>query len=1000
MSLSLPAREVLKLRGQTNIAWAVFDPDWYLAAHPDARAMLADQPPEAVLAFYLEEGQRLGHAPNAVFDEAWHRRAYPAVMAAITRGHVESAFDSYCRGEHRTRPGHWLFNEKQYRRRYPDLTDEALDTGGFANGYDHYLRHGGAEGRFGHTLFDPDFYCRGLDEEAAERARAEGPFRHWLLHLPAQPAARTTPLFDPHWYRERYQAAAVAIDAGDWRCALHHYQYNETPMQFDPLPVFSEAWYLAGNPDVREAVEAGKFRNGYAHFLSHGAAELRSPCKAVDLRWYAAQDRVKSDLARGLAANAFLHLLLIGLPESLPLFPPEEERVTEGQAKTLFRRKAQVLLPRFGRDALDFTCAGKPLLSAVMVVHDKFALTLGALGSLRANFAGAMELILVDSGSTDETRHITRHVRGARCLRFDSNIGYLRGCNAALHHATADAVLLLNNDIELAPGAVAAALRRLDSDPSIGAVGGKVIRTHGVLQEAGNIIWRDGTTEGYLRGASPLAPEANFVRETDFCSGVFLLVRTALLRELDGFDEVFAPAYYEDADLCVRIAQSGARVMYDPAIVVHHLEYGSAINRNAADAAIAERRGIFARKHAAWLAAHPEKDAKALPLARFAGQTPHRVLFIEDMIPLQSIGSGFVRSNDLVRVMAEMGYAVTVFPVNGSRFDLAAVYADMPDSVEVLHDRSLEGLAPLLAARRDYYDTIWIARTHNLDRVLPVLQSAPGSLPPVLLDTEAIVAARDAALASLGGETFDLDTAIRQEFRNAAACRQIVAVSELEAGLLRKLGLGDPSVIGHMRELAPTSRPFAERAGLLFVGAMHRMDSPNYDSLCWFVDEVLPIVEQTLGWETRLTIVGYTAPEVVLDRFRDHSRITLRGALPQTAKLYDSHRVFVAPTRFAAGTPYKVFEAASFGLPCVTSGLLARQLGWRDDEEVLSAEVSDAEGFAARIVALYRDEALWQRIREGTLARLARENSRERYVKSIASVLGPARRGVRLRAVS
>jgi glycosyltransferase involved in cell wall biosynthesis len=84
----------------------------------------------------------------------------------------------------------------------------------------------------------------------------------------------------------------------------------------------------------------------------------------------------------------------------------------------------------------------------------------------------------------------------------------------------------------------------------------------------------------------------------------------------------------------------------------------------------------------------------------------------------------------------------------------------------------------------------------------------------------------------------------------------------------------------------------------------------------------------------------------------------------------------------------------------VTSGLLARQLGWRDDEEVLSAEVSDAEGFAARIVALYRDEALWQRIREGALARLARENSRERYVKSIASVLGPARRGVRLRAVS
>jgi glycosyltransferase involved in cell wall biosynthesis len=284
--------------------------------------------------------------------------------------------------------------------------------------------------------------------------------------------------------------------------------------------------------------------------------------------------------------------------------------------------------------------------------------------------------------------------------------------------------------------------------------------------------------------------------------------------------------------------------------------------------------------------------------------------------------------------------------------------------------------------------------------VLPILQSAPGGLPPIVLDTEAIVAARDAARAALDGEAFDLDAAIRQEFHNAGTCRQIVAVSELEAGLLRKAGLGDPSVIGHMRELAPTWRPFAERAGMLFVGAMHRMDSPNYDSLCWFVDEVLPIVEQSLGWEARLTIVGHTAPEVVLDRFRDHSRVTLRGALPQTAKLYDSHRVFVAPTRFAAGTPYKVFEAASFGLPSVTSGLLARQLGWRNDEELLSAEVNDAAGFAARIVALYRDERLWQRIREGVLARLARENSRERYAESVASVLEPVGRGGRLRDVS
>ena len=45
-----------------------------------------------------------------------------------------------------------------------------------------------------------------------------------------------------------------------------------------------------------------------------------------------------------------------------------------------------------------------------------------------------------------------------------------------------------------------------------------------VLHEAGGIVWRDGTIAGYLRDASPLAPEANFLRDVDFCSRAFLLV--------------------------------------------------------------------------------------------------------------------------------------------------------------------------------------------------------------------------------------------------------------------------------------------------------------------------------------------------------------------------------------------------------------------------------------------------------------------------------------------
>jgi glycosyltransferase involved in cell wall biosynthesis len=190
-----------------------------------------------------------------------------------------------------------------------------------------------------------------------------------------------------------------------------------------------------------------------------------------------------------------------------------------------------------------------------------------------------------------------------------------------------------------------------------------------------------------------------------------------------------------------------------------------------------------------------------------------------------------------------------------------------------------------------------------------------------------------------------------------------------------------------MRELQPTPRAFTARAGMLFVGAFHEMDSPNYDGLCWFVDQVLPLIEPVLRWETRLTVVGYSSEKVSLDRFHDHQRVTLLGTVAQTERLYDSHRLFIAPTRYAAGTPYKLHEAASFGLPIVATDLLRRQTGWTDGVDLLAADSTDPAGFAARVVRLYRDAELWQRLRDNALQRLRTENAREQYAAAMRAVL-------------
>jgi GT2 family glycosyltransferase/glycosyltransferase involved in cell wall biosynthesis len=990
--LNLPARQFLKLPGATSVGWAVFDADWYRTTYASDTAHLTGASPDAVLAFYFGTGQGLGHSPNMLFDEAWHRHAYPAMAAVVDAGRFPSTFDGYCRGGCLERSPHWLFDETDYRRRNPDLTHATLADQGLVNGYDHYLWRGNAEGRIAHPLFDPTVYLAQLPPDEAAAAAADGPFWHHLRRVDRHKSdVRTSIYFDPLWYCERYPTVAEAIGRGTWRCALEHYLCNETPTQFDPNPSFSESYYLARAAGVAARVENRQFRNGYAHFLRHGIDEGLSPSEPIDLAWYGRQDVVSHDVETERAANAFAHWLTIGRQAGLHSAPKREEPISESQAKALFRSRARTLSVLAARTQLHFETTGAPTLSVIMVLHDQFDLTLMALGSLRANYPGDIELILVDSGSADETRLIERFVPGATYLRFDDNIGYLRGCNAGLTFATADAVLYLNNDIELAPGAIAAALRRLESDPRIGVVGGLVLRTNDVVQEAGNIVFCDGSTQGYMRDASPLAPEANFVRDVDFCSGVFLMARRTVLNRLEGFDEAFAPAYYEDADLCIRMSEAGFRVVYDPAVVVHHLEYGSATSSRGAEAEIGRARRIFANKHADFVASRPGRGERAEVFARMANTTQKCVLFLEDTIPLRMIGSGFVRSNDIVQVMAAAGYGVTVFPLNGCEFGPATVYADMPDSAEVMYDRSVKQLSGFLGLRRDYYDVIWVARTHNLDVIRPILEQVmdPSARRPlIVLDTEAIASLREAEQAAVMGETFDLDAALEQELRNASCAEKIVAVTGTEAATLRDRGFSDVSIIGHMRALCPTSRPFTQRTGMLFVGAIHRMDSPNYDGLCWFIDEVLPLIEQDLGWQTRLTVAGYTGPDVTLDRFRDHPRVTLRGTVADLQPLYDSHRMFVAPTRFAAGTPYKVYEAASFGLPAVATELLRRQLGWEDDRDLLTASAADPVGFARQAVALQRDETLWNRLREGALERLRQGNSYEAYREAIADLIG------------
>jgi hypothetical protein len=297
-----------------------------------------------------------------------------------------------------------------------------------------------------------------------------------------------------------------------------------------------------------------------------------------------------------------------------------------------------------------------------------------------------------------------------------------------------------------------------------------------------------------------------------------------------------------------------------------------------------------------------------------------------------------------------------------------------PANVETSAAGGPGALGSLLASSPGLFDLLWIGRPHNL-RVLYELHWAQPELLAgvrIVYDAEAVFAERtirEAALAGTPLSEWRQQRLLRAELRMTEIAEAIVAVSASERARIAQVTGRRVRLLSYGAELAPTPMPFAARSDLLFLGALRDEATPNGDSLRYFVREVMPQFAGPDGMRLRIAgagtdraawLTGYGGPQV-----------DIVGPVDALAPLFDRARVFIAPTRFAAGIPIKVIDAARHGVPVVASSLVAGQLGWRNGIELLTADT--APEFAAACVALHSDRALWARVREAALAAVRRD---------------------------
>lgn len=414
--------------------------------------------------------------------------------------------------------------------------------------------------------FDPAFYASRLD---APLPPGTSPFRHYATRGFREWAA-PNPYLDPLWYALRYGDVAGAEDpeaAGEVDFAAHFARIGDRERR-RPGPEFDPDWYASAHKD-RDGLEAGPLRD----FLCRGLAEGLRPNPVSDILDRATAraegetlpvdeaDLTEESAERTTRAYAALRAqIALVAQRAVSGFVEHDVRPVRGEE--LGFDVARLALPHHAA----------PAVSILIPCFNEFEVTYECLLSIqRAEPAVPYEVLLADDASTDARMRRFEAVPNLRTLRRPENGGFLRNCNEAFEAARGAYVLLLNSDAQLATGALDALHAAMEAAPETGAAGPKLLYPNGRLQEAGCTIESDGSTTMIGLFQPPERADFDRPRTVDMCSGAALLVRKA---SVDGplFDELYAPAYCEDADLCLRIRAAGQRIAYVPqAVAVHHL---------------------------------------------------------------------------------------------------------------------------------------------------------------------------------------------------------------------------------------------------------------------------------------------------------------------------------------------------------------------------------------------------------------------------------------------
>ncbi len=633
----------------------------------------------------------------------------------------------------------------------------------------------------------------------------------------------------------------------------------------------------------------------------------------------------------------------------------DESNLTLDLSIRNYNKKQNIVLP----DNTD------PGVSIIIPMYNQVEYTYNCICSIYHNCRyNGYEIIVADDNSTESIDLLLENFQNLVLIKNESNLGFLKNCNNAASKAKGKYLVFLNNDTQVQKGWLEELLSCFDRFDNVGLVGSKLLYENGRLQEAGGIIWQDGSGWNYGNDDNPKRPEYNYVKEVDYISGASIMIINNLWKKIGGFDEHFAPAYYEDTDLCFQVRKEDYKVMYQPFSAVVHFEgvtHGTDVNKGVKKYQVVNQKKFLHKWQQVLQQKSPNGENVFSERDRTTGEK--HILIVDHYLPQVDRDAGSRCISNFIDSMLELGYHVKFLGEN-QNVPKKYMRALQEKGVEVLYGHAFdfddESWKSYLEKNSANFDAILLSRASVCLPVLKFIRS-------IAYSGKVIYFGHDLGYRRLEREAADKkNTALAKQAKNIKAVEDfmyanadnslVISVDELD--YLKQYITKPLSYIpGYFFEVAARTPGYEEREGLLFVGGFNH--PPNKDAMKWFLDDIYP---QLSVHNIGLTIVGSLVPDFIFKYKEQFKNINIQSEIPvdELERLYAKSRIAVVPLLSGAGVKGKVIEAMAKGIPVVGTDTAFE--GMPKDDSFAYKGANSVQEMIAEILRIYSHKDAWEKL--------------------------------------